>query len=66
MRAQMPPTRNTHRMVEAILAAIAGPLAQIIENAMSDNYDKDKELQAMLDLGRAIADARLRVILAKK
>ncbi len=53
-------------MVEAILAAIAGPLAQIIENAMSDNYDKDKELQAMLDLGRAIADARLRVILAKK
>ncbi len=45
-------------MIEQILLAIAGPVAQIIENAISDNYDKNKELQALLDMGRAISDAR--------
>ncbi len=48
-----------------LLAALALPLAKIIENALSDSYDKDKELQAMLEMGRAISDARMRLILAK-
>ncbi len=52
-------------MIAAILSAIAGPLAEIIENAVSDNYDKNKELQAMLKLGRAVSDARIAHLLKK-
>lgn len=52
-------------MVE-ILIAIAGPIARIVENATSDNYDKQKELDAMLDLEKAVYDARMRALLQKK
>lgn len=52
-------------MIAAILSAIAGPIADIIENATSDNYDKEKELQALLRLGRAVSDARIAHLLKK-
>ncbi len=50
-------------MIAEILLAIAGPIAKIIENAISDSYDKQKELQALLDMGRAISDAREKALL---
>jgi hypothetical protein len=50
-------------MIEAILIAIAGPIAKLVENAIGDSYDKDVELQALLDMGRAISDARAKALL---
>lgn len=48
------------------LAALLPSLAKIIENAISDTYDKDAELQAMLDMQRDIADARVASALASQ
>jgi len=52
--------------IASILAALAGPLAELIENAISDDYDKEKELQALLKIGRAVSDARIAHLLRKK
>lgn len=52
--------------MEAILIAIAPALAKIIENAVSDSYDKNKELQAMLQMQDAIADQREKAIVDAK
>ncbi len=46
-------------LLAAILYAVAGPLAEIIDNASSNEYDKHRELQSMLRLSRAISDARV-------
>lgn len=47
------------------LAAIAGPLAQLIESMIADTYDQEKEKQALLNLERAAADERMRQALLK-
>lgn len=48
----------------AILAALAAPLANLIEAAFADDYDADAERQAMLNFQRAIFDERLKRRLA--
>lgn len=52
-------------MLEEVLAALIPGLAKLIESALSDDYDQEKELQAMLTMQRALADARVRNALAK-
>lgn len=42
------------------LAALAGPLAKLIESMTDDAYDPEKEKQALLDIERAAADQRAR------
>ncbi len=53
-------------MLAEILAALVGPIAKLVENAISDNYDKEAELKAMLEMARAISDARMKVLLQPK
>jgi len=48
-------------MVEILLI-----VARLVENAISDDYDKQKELDAMLALEKAIYDARIKALLHKK
>lgn len=48
-------------MVEILLI-----VARLIENATSDDYDKQKELEGMLALEKAIYDARMKALLHKK
>lgn len=48
-----------------ILMALIGPISKLIENALSDDYDKARELDAMLELEKAIYDARMRNLLKK-
>lgn len=52
--------------IASLLIAFAGPIAELIDNAMSDDYDKEKELQALLRIGRAVSDARMEHLLRNK
>lgn len=46
--------------IAAILAALSGPIAKLIEVVLSDIYDAEAERQAMLDLQAAIYQERLK------
>lgn len=52
--------------VEQVLLALIPGLAQLIESALSSDYDQQAELQAMLNMQRALADARIRAALEAK
>lgn len=50
-------------ILDALTAILPG-IAKLIENAIGDSYDKEAEKQAMLDMSRALADARVDAVLA--
>lgn len=53
-------------MLEQVLIALIPGLAKLIESALDDDYDQEKELQAILQLQRAAADLRLQRMLAAR
>lgn len=48
-----------------VLMLLAEPLAKLIENAASDDYDPEVERQALLNMERKLADERLKRLLKK-
>lgn len=47
-------------MIEDVLVAIVPGLAKLLETALADKYDQQAELQALLNIQRALADQRVR------
>ncbi len=53
-------------IIAELILRLAIPIVKIIVNAVSDDYDKEKELRHMLDIEKAAANARFRKLLKKK
>lgn len=51
-------------VLEEALLALAPGIAKLLATAIASEYDKDAELKAMLEMQRALADARVRRLLA--
>ncbi len=51
--------------LESILLALVPGLAKLIASALADEYDQQAELQAMLNMQRALADQRVKGALQK-
>ena len=52
--------------MESILLALIPGLVKLIESALSDNYDQEAEMQALLQMQRAAADERMKRLIADR
>lgn len=52
--------------MEELLIALAPGLAKLLEASLGETYDREKELEALIQMQRAAADLRVRKALADR